>query len=110
MIGYCLDLLTEFAQTYDELVSFKEMFSLTSKFLALLPSNNYPEELQVRKRLYDMFASFNPKIISIRKIQNKIANLRELIDKTSSKSREYLLCLNKKPVANKLFEPRVEAK
>jgi len=110
MIAYCLDLLTEFAQTYDELVSFREIFSVTFKFLALLPSDNYPEEIRVRNRLWLSWPIFNRKVIFIRKIKKKIANLRELIDEKSSKSREYLQCLSKKPVANKLFEPRVEAK
>ena len=87
IIGYNLDLLISFANIYEDSVSYREIFHLTNVLLKHLPIENYPEELNKR-----------------------VFKLKETIDAFSQKPREYLKCLNKKPLANKLLEPRIQTK
>ena len=63
------------------------MFHLTNVLLNLLSTENYAEELKMR-----------------------IEKLKEIIQRGSQNSREFLKCLNKKPIATKLFEPRIQTK
>jgi len=87
MIAYNLDIMISFAKIYEDCISYREIFQLTIILLKLLPSENYPPELKSR-----------------------IQKLKEILEASSQKPREYLKCLNKKPLATKLFEPRVQTK
>ena len=82
-----MDLLISFSTIYEENVSFNEIFHLTNVLLDLVSTENYPKELHER-----------------------VAKLKQIIDSSSQKPREFLKCLNKKPIATKLFEPRIQTK
>ena len=87
MIAYSLDLITSFAKIYEDSISYREIFYLTNILLNLLPTENYPQDLNKR-----------------------VNKLKEIIEASSRNPREFLKCLNKKPLATKLLEPRIQTK
>ena len=88
LTGYCLDLLNSFVNTYETNVCFKEIFNLTNVMIKLLSTVElYPKE-----------------------IKNKLTNLLELFSLANDNPKEFLKCMNKKPVVAKLHEPKIIAK
>ncbi|RNA32622.1 nucleolar 14 [Brachionus plicatilis] len=87
IISYVIDLLTSFAKIYQEMVSFKEIFSLSKKILDCINTDNNPTELKER-----------------------ISKIAEFIDQINLNPRQHLKCLIKKPVASKLHEPKIQSK
>ena len=79
--------MISFATIYEENISYREIFHLTNVLLNLMPIENYPNELKSR-----------------------VNNLKEMIVESSQRPREFLKCLNVKPIANKLFEPKMQTK
>lgn len=88
LLAYNLDVLKAFVNTYSELVSFPEIFHVTKLLLNLLPVDLYPTQLKER-----------------------VNDLKTMIEENiTDNSRDYLKYLSKKPVASKLYEPKVETK
>lgn len=56
LIGYGLDLIKSFAKLNDQLVCFKEVFQVIAQLLGQLPTENYPDEIQVKtkQKLYNL--------------------------------------------------------
>ncbi|XP_002742430.1 nucleolar protein 14-like [Saccoglossus kowalevskii] len=84
IMNTCLSLIHEFAELYQDLPCYKEIFTFILSILSELEVDKYLDQ-----------------------IKNKVTNLQSLLSNQDKKSRDFLRREKKKPQSIKLYEPKI---